>query len=385
MTESKRQQASRLAWWGLTAVVLYHLGNAALLFLQIDRFGPAKERRIAGLSTHFPSIVWKGETRVPASSRKVLEGAGYAVRHWLGQESALYFRAAPNPFQRLYNRKDGLMMDADLDPGRLAYPAHVDKLFAEAKCHGVRPFAVFVPPRAAIERNRLPAKIPPVEIWRPLSPWREETDAGRRALTGRNPDEFLDLYAVLRAGLQQEEVYVPWDYHLTSFGEALVTAEIVRKLNASGEALGDPQVRRTGTHGPYHGDILIRLLKLPNLLLKRPEFAWREPLYEVHTPGKLERWKRVVLAGTSFTERLDDENLGLRSMVERALHVPVVRKAMNGATFDRALAQLVTEGVRLEAGDILVLEQPLDHILREAKPYPAPWSTERDVASKPCP
>jgi len=375
LTSSPKIQQSKLARWAFAAVVLYHLGNAVGLVRQMKGLG-------VGAGSSVPKIRWAVETPRFDSSARFLEAAGYTIRYWLGQENNFYYFGPSRPLQRLYVRMDTGVMDSNLDEKNLTYPKYVDHLFKEATCHGLRPFAVFVPPKSAVERERLPARLPLPKQWKPDSGWKEETQAGRRILAGRKANQWLDLYETFRQANQKDEVYVPWDYHLTSYGLSVVTAELVKRLNAEGETLGEPQIVRTGTREAYYSDVLIGMLKLPDWILARPEFQWKEPFYEVRTPGRMRHWKRVVLAGTSFTDRLDREKLGLASLIERALHVPVRRATANGSTADTILNKLVKEGVKLEAGDIFVLEQPLDHFLREASVYPSPWAEERRISSE---
>ncbi len=380
MARARKKQTTHLALWALGAVLLYHIVNVVGVALQFRGFtGEPYRTRVPGLI--LPGVRWSSEAPLFDSSKRFLQAIGYSIRHWLGQENDFYFYGPAKPLQRLYVRMDTGLMDARLNEKDLSYPAFIDKLFQDAVCHGVRPFAVFVPPKTAIERERLPARLPLPKLWKPDTGWAEETDAGRRLLAAHPPKHWVDLYGIFRRARQNGEVYVPWDYHLTNYGMAVVTTEIVNLLNSEGESLGEPEIRQVGMRPRDYSDVLISMLNLPDMLLSRPEFGWSEPLYEVRTPGRLTKWKRVVLAGTSFTDRLDKFGQGLPTLLEKAMHVPVKYLAANGSTADTILKKLVDKGVKLEAGDVFILEQPLDHILREASAYPSPWAEERSISS----
>lgn len=382
---------SRLALYLCVAIAVYHLNN---LVNVVRNFRGIEGTKVVELkagdkfSLRFalPKPKWSEPELRLDPSRHALRSAGYMLRYLLGQENNFYFYGAKHPIQRMYNRQDITVMRPGLEAASREYLDKVTAWLHEAKCHGAVPIAAFVPPKSVIEREELPARLPTERLWQPQGPTPpEDTNIGHRVLRARDPELFVDLFKtfeISRNQFPEEEIYVPWDYHLTSYGMSLLTADIVHRLNKRGESLGSPTLVRADSMPPRHDDIIINMLHLPKLVLNSLErFNWREPIYEVHTEGKLTHSKRVVLLGTSFTERLSHDKLSFAHQLERALHVPVVSFTHHGATLETMLESFVGQGDSLGSGDIVVVEQPFDHVLRDSKPFPKAWPKTRALAS----
>ncbi len=358
-------QKKRLAWHLLAAVVVYHANNVL----------------------HLTRPVKNGWHAFDAS-RAAIAGVGHTARYFLGQENSFFFFGQKQPHQRLYERSDLDLEKAGLEKHALPHLAKVTTLFRAARCRGIIPMAALIPPKSIIERERLPEVLPPNELWESLGPKvAEDAGIGHRVLRTQDPRFFLDLFKPFHSYHKQfpeEDIYVPWDYHLTSYGMAIVTAEIVKQLAARGEPIAQPTLVRRASMPAQYLDNLVTMLHLPDrVLTKLPQFSWTEPIYEVEAEGKLTGVKRVVLLGTSFSGRLHPLKLALGHMLEKTLHVPVVEALANGRTTEDLLTHLASQGQSLRSGDLLIVEQPFKNLQRKLKPFPKVWTTDRALASAP--
>jgi hypothetical protein len=311
--------------------------------------------------------IMRGSSGYLDSSSAALAGVGTVTRFLTGQYTSLAFSGGNDPYQKYYLRSDlevQYQSAKDLVQKNTSVPL---KGFIEhMEQHGVITIILPIPTKTSIERELLPKKLPARTLWaNPPADGVEAPEEVYNTIVATSPQHVVSLYDVFknkRAQQPDEFLYIPWDYHWSSFGISLAAREVLGHLKSRGVkvAEGDPQFAELAPLS--HDDMLLRFLQLPqSYLQKNRQFGWREKRYVLSAEFPKQNG-RLFLVGTSNSRRLSDTSYGLAALLGKATGREVLSQYVDGMRWDLTLAPLIRESDKPKPGDILVLEFPMESV-----------------------
>jgi hypothetical protein len=230
--------------------------------------------------------------------------------------------------------------------------------------HGIEVVVVPIPTKLSIYRDNGPRVLPTENIFRTQPPCAEDPDANYQQIVNFDP-RVVDVMAAYRSAKRlfpNTLLYWPTDSHWTSAGTIVAAGAVLQKLKSRGWPIAMPTPRYVGPRDLGSGADLIESFKLPKFFIARePAFrfgdivyAWQEPLPTTPReppPG------RLILAGTSYSERFQSWKFSFGKLIAEPLHRELIRPdGASGGRAITALQNLNQAGVQLRRGDILVIE-----------------------------
>lgn len=243
-----------------------------------------------------------------------------------------------------------------------------------------------IPTKLSIIRDKVPAVLPTELLIseHEMERSREDSRAVYKNFVQVNPKQTIDLFSLYEKHYKKkplEDLFVPWDYHWSSLGITLAAEAVVQKLRRLGYAVGDTLVVQRGFAEPTYLEQLSVQTQLPQAFLRlRPEFKWREPLYDLEVTKKAKIKGRIFLAGTSSTNRRRGTPYGLDRLLEKALGKPITTFAYDGGQMSGGLEALSKSG-EIQPGDLVVWEFPVSTAMHKF-PLPPPFQLAENVIEK---
>ncbi len=379
----KKKQRQILLFTAVTATCLYHAVNlVAFVFLPspVSNDSQGKYLNLASVSDLIPSK-WASLPNHFDRSINVIRGTGYLLRYLAGEEYPLVLIGTKTPHLSLFDRRDSefVYQETGEKLERTFVPA-MKEWIETLTAKGVEVVVLPIPPKQAVEREKLPQELPPEYPWTEYLPHRREDIRGNfRRLLSADSSHMVDLfshYMTHRDQNPQSNLYIPWDLHWSSEGIALAAQKTLDHLYKKGWPVGQYRLNLRAEAPLDHTPRLLSVLQLPGYYKRRsPNLRWREPLYtlEEEVPPRInvepETVKRVVLIGSSFCNRFSGTPYHLGNMLASALKRELIANCMEGGGNWGALAELKRDDFHLRKGDLLVYEVLMPEYFEKGKPY----------------
>lgn len=319
----KRKQTPILLWTAILTVLSYHAYPIVRggLFRFSDRIEVRQmELRIAGKRVCFSVPHLRSSQKRLDSSSEFLAGIAFVLRYWGGETNDYAIKGNANPIQKYFLREDVAVHFPSQVPKVEKLAQELKTIFRDLDKAGVRTLLLPIPPKMAFYEDEFNKRLPPSDEWQAESRHVNEIPMespyqAYRVLTESDPKHIVDLFTTYRHHNPNDPnhfLYVPWDYHWSSFGITVAAQAILESLKSQGIAvgrLGEP--RLTGIRPAFFRDTLLYLTQLPDwFLLHSKKFDWREPVYDVDAVSGSPQG-RLVIAGSSYTNRLRGTGHGL--------------------------------------------------------------------------
>lgn len=307
---------------------------------------------------------------------------GFRINYGLGRVPEATFLGPKESTQRIYLREEvAFQYPATAGWVRDSLVPHLHALARHLEGSGVHFVIVPVPTKISIERARLPTPLPSDQVWKPLrapatlrSGNEDAYEVYRtvaEAVPGRTVDLF-EAFSLYRERHKGADLFVPADSHWSSLGIAVAAEAVTRKLKGEGWRLPDFQIEKVRDRRPYYYHDLLGSMQLPiGFLRSNAAFQWLEPLYRV-VPEVPQYQGKLVLAGTSYSDRLRSLDVSFGKVLASALHRTLVDASVSNTDALGPLRKIKTEGWVLEKGDLFVWEFALRMMASPEEPTPLP-------------
>jgi hypothetical protein len=250
-------------------------------------------------------------------------------------------------------------------------------LAARLEKDGVQLFFLVIPSHLALHRDLLPSgPLPPEDEWSELGdPGPEDAYGVYRAVVDSDPKRILDLFKIYRDyrhAHPNELLYVPPDTHWTSLGIAVAVQGMLGLLGQRGMQVSLGTIAFDGFAEPTCDFIVLQTMHLPaRYCLSNPELYFTEPRYFLRHDAKKDpissNGGRLIVVGTSFTERFQHTGYGFGRMLGAALGKKTITSGKIAGGARQGLVDLIGSGFTFERGDTVIWEMPLTNLLSEAK------------------
>jgi len=310
------------------------------------------------------------------SSASFIGGVGSLLRYYSGEVDSFAVRGMPTPYENLCLRGDVAIQYPSHRAEAQALASEIKAIVDDLEKQGVHSVVVPIPGKLAFYRSKFPSRLPPFDEWGAgkiieRQSERENPYELYRTLVTTDPKHVVDLYELYRQALSADPnnlIYVPWDYHWTSYGMNLTAQAVLDHLVKQGIWEGEVGRAKLAELRPaYFQDILLNHLRLPAwYLAHQSRFQWREPLY--HLDGKPkdpthDPVKRVVVLGTSFTNRLRDTSYSFGAQLHSVLGGTLIYDAEDGRPIRSLGVKQKKHPLILQRGDLLVWEFPFTQLI----------------------
>lgn len=174
------------------------------------------------------------------------------------------------------------------------------------------------------------------------------------------PINLFDSYAQYLESHVGAYLYPPQEYHWSSLGTVIAADQILTFLGVGNgyQKVGyAPGIKEGIGHlGPF--DILPK-----SFLATRSELQWYEPLYNLKPLKKAHSFGRLLLLGTSFSQRYKERGLGLGDILSQALNCPLLDYSKTAGGISGALSLMVQKKTKVRPDDLILWEFPVAELL----------------------
>jgi len=295
---------------------------------------------------------------------KFLGHAGYLARYYLESLSKGYFIRQGHVYLRdevLFNyRESWARVRDEFLPGLRA----ATQTLAGSKA---KILLVVVPPKISIEKT-MSRPLAQSDLYAPLVGGVEDPRSTYEHLLAAVGDSVIpvDLLAEYEANSDQP-LFPAHDQHWSSRGTAIAARAVINRLRAGGEPWPEPKLHyrklndpsRTERFRPPHFSFIPEWFAVREMRKQD-----REPLYDLESIAASVRPRgRIILWGTSFSDRQDGTGFSFGEVLAKALGRPLVKFAFPGGGAHGGLEAFGKSDFRLTESDWVIWEFPLAQTL----------------------
>lgn len=368
---------------------LYHVGNV----LKPDNLGrlswktePVRLKIDKRVVAEVP--VWAFDGNFKDYSSELIGGAGYILRFLVGQTPVRVIKRPDGDRFRLYLRDEVTYLFSSAIPlvreGFVEQTKAVTDYFSAA---GATIILLPMPPKIAIERSLLPAKLPASQIWQPDV--RSEVEAPYdvyREVAHADPKHTVDMYAIYQREqprFSAVSFYRPYGTQWSSLGIALGVVGTIEKLRGLGWKLREPRIREVKTDLiPDHESDFLGFYILPRFFSAFLTGDRAERLFTVDPVTDEPGEGKIFLSGTCYAAMYKESEYGFGKTLAKALNRELIDGSVAGGKSLPAWDNLMNHEARIGKGDLVLWEFALREPFGKTE-SPLAVIQRRDVASTP--